>query len=66
MEQRGHGEEHKPPSPDVGRAWGEEGWQLTIMPGDVQRKKEQSYSLKELVQLQDVKEGSRQFPEDVS
>lgn len=36
------------------------------MPGDVQRKKEQSYSLKELVQLQDVKEGSRQFLEDVS
>lgn len=40
----------------MGRAWEEEGGQLPITLGNVQRKNEQSHTLEELVQLQDVKD----------
>lgn len=50
----------------MGRAWEEEGGQLSITLGNVQRKNEQSHALEELVQLQDVKDYSRHIPEDLS
>lgn len=54
----GHGAQRESESPDVGKAWEEEGQHLPTTLGNVQRKNELSYASKELILLQDVKDAA--------